>query len=64
MKGATGNGSNRDHTWIAVSVSNLPEISKALKKRKKLEEKLPAGLNPMPRIPSHLKSRQELGKVR
>ena len=30
------------------------EIQKALKKKKL--EKLPAGLNPMPRIPSHLKS--------
>lgn len=30
------------------------EIQKALKKKK--PEKSPAGLNPMPRIPSHLKS--------
>ena len=31
---ALGNGSNRDHTWIAVSVSNLPGNSKSIKEEK------------------------------
>lgn len=31
---ALGNGSNRDHTWIAVSVSNLPGNLKSIKEEK------------------------------
>ena len=39
-EGALGNGSNRDHTWIAVSVSNFPGNTKSIKEEKSRRNRL------------------------